>query len=380
MSSEFDPRRHSAVAFNVSERQPNFWGSKSTTTPMKSFMVGPHAPDKVCSLRAGARPSTAPARGRDTQQRQNSDAHPKFLNVDGQWVQHRLPTLIADSPAQEMCATGTLKADVTGRFQGGGTRTVKPLTAIHTYNDISPVTTAEHVRDGPNTDLVSSQRIDAATNLEGSATTDSPYNSSSKVERSDFTLKATPIGSTDARVQSIDKFWNRLNGSYNLGVNDIERVEELGRNVVPGTPNTRLVNGRWRYIPRPVDGDVTYTDYYGRYGDEHCNYYGRRYNLSASQYQNNSLVGDADYTKVQASMGGIHTLRYRPGLSLDTTIATSIPSKNLDTISPYAVSSQPVCVVSQPSGSSFVASQPSSASAAKQGGVEGKGCWNYGYQ
>lgn len=341
MAKDFDPRRHSAVAFNVSERQPTFHGSRNDVHQVKSFMVGPHKPDRVTSLRASARPSTAPASNRITNVRTNSDAHPNFINVDGQWVQNRLPTLIADSPAQELCATGTLNASVTGNFQGGGTRTVKPLVAVHTYNDISPVTTAEYVRDGPETDLISSQRIEASTNRDGSVENDSPFSGQSKVERSDFTLRAKPIGSTQARVGSIDKFWNRLNGSYNLGIKDIDRTEELARNVVPGTPNTRLVHGRWRYIARPVEGDVTYTDYYGRCGDKHCDYYGRRYNLAAAEYQNNSLAGDSDYVKVQASMNGIHTLRYRPGLSLDATVASSVPSKNLDTISPYAVSTAP---------------------------------------
>lgn len=34
----------------------------------------------------------------------------------------------------------------------------------------------------------------------------------------------------------------------------------MAQNVVPGTPNVRLIGGRWRYIRRPVEGDVVYTD------------------------------------------------------------------------------------------------------------------------
>jgi hypothetical protein len=41
---------------------------------------------------------------------------------------------------------------------------------------------------------------------------------------------------------------------------DLDRSEELGRNIVAGAPNCRLVGGRWRYIPRPVEGDSIYTD------------------------------------------------------------------------------------------------------------------------
>ena len=30
-----------------------------------------------------------------------------------------------------------------------------------------------------------------------------------------------------------------------------------------------------RYVPRPVEGDIIYTDFYGRYGSEKANYYGK---------------------------------------------------------------------------------------------------------
>jgi len=81
-----------------------------------------------------------------------------------------------------------------------------------------------------------------------------------QVETAPYTLKAKPIGSTQARVDSISTFWNRLNGAYNLKINDITRIERLGKNAVPGTPNCRLVGGRWRYLERPVEGDSIYTD------------------------------------------------------------------------------------------------------------------------
>lgn len=81
-----------------------------------------------------------------------------------------------------------------------------------------------------------------------------------QTERAQYTLKAKAIGSTEARVESISTFWNRLNGAYNLKINDIGRIEALGKNVVPGTPNCRLVSGRWRYLQRPVEGDSLYTD------------------------------------------------------------------------------------------------------------------------
>lgn len=342
MPSEFDPRRHSAVAFNVSERLPVFYGTKGQVAPMKSFMVGPNAPDKVASLRAGgARPNTAPAGSSANSAsptiRKNSDAHPRFLNVDGQWVQKELPTLIADSQAQSLCASGTLKATLTMTGKQAPERSIRPLTAVHTYNDISPVTTAEYVRDGDAMDPIQTQRLAPVEGNAASNMTSSSLFGESKSERSMYTMRAKAIGNTQARVDSIDHFWNRHNGSYNLAINDLDRIDELAKNVVPGTPNARLVHGRWRYITRPVEGDVIYTDYYGRYASEHCNYYGRRYEMGAEEFAKNPLVGDSDYTKVQASMQGIHTLRTRPGLSLDATIASAVPSARLEALSPYKV-------------------------------------------
>jgi hypothetical protein len=95
-----------------------------------------------------------------------------------------------------------------------------------------------------------------------------------QAESAPYTQKVKAIGSTHARVDSISTFWNRLNGAYNLKIKDITRIEELGKNVVAGTPNCRLIGGRWRYLQRPVEGDTIYTDFYGRCGDDPCNYYG----------------------------------------------------------------------------------------------------------
>eukprot|EP00983_Pelagomonas_calceolata_P060054 1146208-Pelagomonas_calceolata.AAC.4 len=48
-----------------------------------------------------------------------------------------------------------------------------------------------------------------------------------------------------------------------LGVQDLQRIQDLGKGVVFSSPNAKLVGGRWKYIPRPATGDVVYTDYYG---------------------------------------------------------------------------------------------------------------------
>lgn len=58
------------------------------------------------------------------------------------------------------------------------------------------------------------------------------------------------------------------------------------------------------FMRRPVDGDVIYTDFYGRCGEDPCNFYGRRYDLQTTEFKQNWLVDDNDYIKVQASMPG----------------------------------------------------------------------------
>lgn len=172
----------------------------------------------------------------------NPDAHPQFLGATGKWIQGQLPTLIAESQAQPLSATGTLSATLPG--QHGADRPVRPLTTVYTYHDVSPVATAAFVHDGEPSDPVATVRhpprpaLPSAMN--GSAT-------------SSFTDRAAAIGSPTARKESVENFWNRLGASYNLKTGDVNRAEDLGRNVVPGTPNCRLVGSRWRFIPRQED-------------------------------------------------------------------------------------------------------------------------------
>eukprot|EP00798_Chlamydomonas_sp_ICE-L_P015900 gene15900-22034_t len=328
-SSLFDPRRHSAVALSISQRTPNSYGSRNNNMALKSYMVGPNAPDKVCG-HLGARPETAPVDSKVSHGvkslRKNSDAHPRFIDADGQWMKNRIPMLIAESPAQELCATATMKADITATYQGGAVRSVKPLSAVFSYNDISPVTTAEHVRDGPASDPIVTQRLNPALNSTTAEWSDNSLSPTSKMERSEFTQRAKTVGNTEARISSINDFWNRSNGAFNLKVQDLERSEEIARNAIAGTPNTKLVNGRWKFIPRPVDGDVLYT---------------------AKQYHNSTLAGDSDYTRIRASMPGIQQLRNRAGLSMKATVASTIPSSKLNQTSPYQVDQKGIHRITQ---------------------------------
>ena len=110
---------------------------------------------------------------------------------------------------------------------------------------------------------------------------------------------------------------------------DISRVrnDELGKQVVAGSPQSRLISGRWRHCANPVEGDPVYTDYYGPLGggSQQSSYYGRSYHLGdmRSGLRSNKLVEDSAYSKVQASMQGIHSLRSRPGLAIESKIIHS---------------------------------------------------------
>lgn len=59
-------------------------------------------------------------------------------------MQEEIPQLIADSQAQPLTATSTLTATLPG---SAAQRAVRPVTAVYTYNDVSPVVSADAVRD-----------------------------------------------------------------------------------------------------------------------------------------------------------------------------------------------------------------------------------------
>eukprot|EP00955_Chlamydomonas_euryale_P067845 359945-Chlamydomonas_euryale.AAC.3 len=77
---------------------------------------------------------------------------------------------------------------------------------------------------------------------------------------------------------------------------------------------------------------------YGRCGEDSCNYYGRKYDVATTAFSQSHLVDDNDYIKVGASMAGVHSLRTRPGLSLDASVISG-PSARLEKLSPYTVGS-----------------------------------------
>lgn len=324
----FDPRKHSAVAITVSDKQPFYTGhTRGEELPLKNYMVGPNVPPAGLSLR---RPITAPVTRRFADGR--LDPQPKILNQNGKWVQEEIPSLIAESQAQPLTSTSTFTATLPG---SAAQRALRPMTAVHTYNDVSPVCAADMVHD---TDMEVTMVKDSTIGRPQSAVSgqlkaslaaaSAPQVSSILSRTGKSGARGTNVDTPDVRRQSIGSFWARQAGTtFNLGISDLDRVEELGRNVPPGSCNTRLIGSRWRYIQRPVEGDVIYTDYYGRCGEKLDDYYGRQYHVTASQFNKNRLVDDLDYIKEQASMQGIHTLRTRPGLVLDSTIVNAAPER-----------------------------------------------------
>eukprot|EP00798_Chlamydomonas_sp_ICE-L_P029363 gene29363-12454_t len=105
--------------------------------------------------------------------------------------------------------------------------------------------------------------------------------------------------------------------------------------------NTRLISVRWRYLPRPSEGDVVYTDYYGAVGGgwDHCNYYGRSYHHNgAKEFERDRMVEDEKYEKMRAGMNGIHTLRARNGLAVEQRLAHSSDPATLMSMRPQSAS------------------------------------------
>ncbi|GFH08446.1 uncharacterized protein HaLaN_03410, partial [Haematococcus lacustris] len=209
------------------------------------------------------------------------DPTPRFLSKKGHWVQSELSTLVAESQAQPLTATPcTLtchspSAPASAAGPGAG-HALRPVTAVHSYNDVSPVCHADMVQD---MDLDSTVHKDGEVARPRSA---APHGA----------LVASQQARAAATIKALRESSGALQGGLELPEPDV----------------------RWRYIDRPLDGDLVYKDYYGRYGPHLSDYYGRSYHIAPGQFNKSRVVGDMDYVKVQASLPGIHALRTRPGL------------------------------------------------------------------
>jgi len=231
-----------------------------------------------------SRPSTGakgayanPHFGRQLTEWENK-VHPPFLNGNANWVQEGLQDLVAHTQTQALTTTGVLDGT------RGPVQAPRAVAAVHSYNDVSPVLTSEYTRDTDKTEV----SWDATINRRGlngvhtppMAPTPSNLDRTISSNRSPYatTHSVQHIGDPEARKRSVDSFWHRQGTAHHLKQRDVIRMEnDLGEHAVAGSANAKLVGGKWKYVERPTEGSHLFTEFYGRYSDKHCDYYGRSY-------------------------------------------------------------------------------------------------------
>eukprot|EP00798_Chlamydomonas_sp_ICE-L_P021277 gene21277-28198_t len=205
--------------------------------------------------------------------------HPPFLDKSGLWVQDAIPSLIAPSHTQNLTTTGRMDGSK------GAVQLPRPVAAVHTYNDVSPVLTSEHTRDVGRTEVEWDNTINKR-GLMGKPDSAPPPPTmmetviTTKLTPSHMLDKTKDMGNASVRKSNVESFWNRQTGGTHLELKDCKRIgDELSTHAVAGSANARLVGGKWRYMERPVDGAVLFTEYYGPVagGPQTSDYYGRTY-------------------------------------------------------------------------------------------------------
>eukprot|EP00955_Chlamydomonas_euryale_P112495 366131-Chlamydomonas_euryale.AAC.46 len=166
------------------------------------------------------------------------------------------------------------------------TQAPKAISAVHSYADISPVLTTEYVADSAPGEVSWQSTI----NQRGTAGVYEPSGPAvpsnaeaivdSLRESAKTSFAGKQIGDPIARKTAVDAFWHSTGQAVHLRCLDVARAgpeSRISTRATAGTPNCRLVGGKWRNLPRPVEGEQLYTDFYGRCDKEHANYYGRAY-------------------------------------------------------------------------------------------------------
>ena len=135
--------------------------------PLKSYSVGPFIPDDVtaATLRAplhtrgggqGAVTRSPSGSGGSSLIKPNGrpfTPSPSHLDHKGRWVASALPagTLVVPHPSQPLSDTPTAVHTVTAvqsQYEGEETeRTYRPVVALHSYADVSPMVSSEWVRE-----------------------------------------------------------------------------------------------------------------------------------------------------------------------------------------------------------------------------------------
>ncbi|MEW5316685.1 MAG: hypothetical protein WDW38_008038 [Sanguina aurantia] len=261
--------------------------------------------------------------------RSHVDPKPSFLRDDGNWSLTDLGGLalpLQRTPGSVAIQTIWIPTGSSGvnstanTFMRGG-RAIRPVSAVHQYGaKRSPPILQDHVRE-----------LDPASSHSNFVKPVSPYLQPKAYKVTSSAAAAWGLGAATAHACAALRSPSARVGPLRdttLTIEDLGRDGPiLGKTCVPGSPNSKLVGGRWRYISAPTDGDIMYTDYYGRYGGDRSNFYGREYHINTDQFLKNRLVGDVDYQRAQASMAGISALRTRPGLVLRSAINSGASAK-----------------------------------------------------
>lgn len=208
-----------------------------------------------------------------------SKVHPPFLDKTGYWVQEALPTLLAPSQTQNMTTTGRLDSTK------GLAQAARPIAAVHSYNDVSPVLTSEYTHDPDKSEVAWGNTINRRGRTGMPDSTPAPLTPMQTILTTQLIpehMKRTTkdVGDAKVRSESVGSFWNRQTDGTSLNVKDVGRIgDELSSHAVAGSANSRLVGGKWRYLERPKDGGSLYTEFYGPVGGGETNsdYYGRSY-------------------------------------------------------------------------------------------------------
>eukprot|EP00798_Chlamydomonas_sp_ICE-L_P001344 gene1345-32705_t len=153
----YDPRMETVEVLPYNEYQDPY-----NDYPVKTYRPGPGTPTGLggAMLGSGAYPSrptstspgmyrgssnrhgassarylsSDPHYGASTQAFHQDDLTPKFLGSDGRWVQEMVPMPIAAAQSQPLTTSETFSARLPGTYG----RSIRPVSAVVSYNDVSP--------------------------------------------------------------------------------------------------------------------------------------------------------------------------------------------------------------------------------------------------
>ncbi|GAX83386.1 hypothetical protein CEUSTIGMA_g10811.t1 [Chlamydomonas eustigma] len=276
-----DPRRQAHLSLTYKAEQPHLSASKSyeQSLTFKELQTSNVTTQQLSNHNSKSSGKTSESSHFSRQRTEWEDTvQPPFLSRDGKWLQDAIPNLIMDSQGQPLTTTGSIN------LARGMGQAPKAISAIHSYHDMSPVLTTEYTRDTDRSEL----SWDATINKRGTNGVYQPTGAppESKLEQSikqafqsgQGSKSSVAMGDPTVRKNSVDSFHHRNGSSSHVKQHDLARIgDEIGSHAIAGNANAKLIGGKWRYMPRPTEGVQLYTDFYGRFDDKHCDYFGRTY-------------------------------------------------------------------------------------------------------